>query len=124
MIGGGGWSEDRLVPDLVRSVIAREPLVIRSPRATRPWQHVLDCLGGYLLPGQRLLATPLVPMFGTSAPMGKETVRLSRCSETLLARGHSFAGNWHPVPSRTRRACCNSTAPRRRCISGGARLEP
>ena len=56
VIGGGDWSEDRLIPDLVRSVIAREPLVIRSPRATRPWQHVLDCLSGYLLLGQRLLA--------------------------------------------------------------------
>lgn len=55
VIGGGDWSEDRLIPDLVRSVIAREPLVIRSPRATRPWQHVLDCLSGYLLLGQRLL---------------------------------------------------------------------
>ncbi len=56
VIGGGDWSEDRLIPDLVRSVIAREPLVVRSPRATRPWQHVLDCLSGYLLLGQRLLA--------------------------------------------------------------------
>lgn len=56
VIGGGDWSEDRLIPDLVRSLAAREPLVIRSPRATRPWQHVLDCLSGYLLLGQRLLA--------------------------------------------------------------------
>ncbi|BBZ44562.1 CDP-glucose 4,6-dehydratase [Mycobacterium parmense] len=56
VIGGGDWSEDRLIPDLVRSLIAREPLVIRSPHATRPWQHVLDCLSGYLLLGQRLLA--------------------------------------------------------------------
>ncbi|POX91671.1 CDP-glucose 4,6-dehydratase [Mycobacterium kansasii] len=56
VIGGGDWSEDRLIPDLVRSVVADEPLVIRSPHATRPWQHVLDCLSGYLLLGQRLLA--------------------------------------------------------------------
>jgi CDP-glucose 4,6-dehydratase len=56
VIGGGDWSEDRLIPDLARSVAAREPLVIRSPHATRPWQHVLDCLSGYLLLGQRLLA--------------------------------------------------------------------
>ncbi|VAZ75094.1 CDP-glucose 4,6-dehydratase [Mycobacterium persicum] len=56
VIGGGDWSEDRLIPDLVRSVVAGERLVIRSPRATRPWQHVLDCLSGYLLLGQRLLA--------------------------------------------------------------------
>lgn len=56
VIGGGDWSEDRLIPDLVRSVVAGEPLIIRSPHATRPWQHVLDCLSGYLLLGQRLLA--------------------------------------------------------------------
>lgn len=56
VIGGGDWSEDRLIPDLVRSLVSGEPLVIRSPRATRPWQHVLDCLSGYLLLGQRLLA--------------------------------------------------------------------
>lgn len=57
VIGGGDWSEDRLIPDLVRSVIAGEPLVIRSPQATRPWQHVLDCLSGYLVLGQHLLSS-------------------------------------------------------------------
>ena len=55
VIGGGDWSEDRLIPDLVRSVDKNTPLVIRSPNATRPWQHVLECLAGYLLLGQRLL---------------------------------------------------------------------
>lgn len=55
VIGGGDWSEDRLVPDAVRSLAVGEPLIIRSPRATRPWQHVLDCLSGYLVVGQRLL---------------------------------------------------------------------
>lgn len=56
VIGGGDWSEDRLIPDLVRAVASRQSLEIRSPGATRPWQHVLDCLSGYLLLGQRLLA--------------------------------------------------------------------
>lgn len=56
VIGGGDWSEDRLIPDAVRAIVASEPLIIRSPIATRPWQHVLDCLSGYLLVGQRLLA--------------------------------------------------------------------
>lgn len=55
VIGGGDWSEDRLVPDLVRAVTAGQSLEIRSPQSTRPWQHVLDCLSGYLLLGQRLL---------------------------------------------------------------------
>jgi CDP-glucose 4,6-dehydratase len=55
VIGGGDWAEDRLIPDLVRSISRREPLVIRSPNATRPWQHVLECLSGYLMLGQKLL---------------------------------------------------------------------
>jgi len=55
VIGGGDWSEDRLIPDLVRSVTDNEPLLIRSPHATRPWQHALECLAGYLLLGQRLI---------------------------------------------------------------------
>lgn len=55
VIGGADWSQDRLIPDLVRSLESGESLVIRSPHATRPWQHVLDCLSGYLVLGQRLL---------------------------------------------------------------------
>lgn len=55
VIGGGDWSEDRLIPDLVRAIRGAQPLVIRSPKATRPWQHVLDCLSGYLMLGRRLL---------------------------------------------------------------------
>lgn len=55
VIGGGDWSEDRLIPDLVRATAVGEALVIRSPHATRPWQHVLESLAGYLLLGQKLL---------------------------------------------------------------------
>jgi CDP-glucose 4,6-dehydratase len=55
VIGGGDWSADRLVPDLVRAVQSGCSQEIRSPAATRPWQHVLECLSGYLLLGQRLL---------------------------------------------------------------------
>ena len=55
VIGGGDWSEDRLIPDLVRAVTQQSPLDIRSPNATRPWQHVLESLSGYLLLGQQLL---------------------------------------------------------------------
>jgi CDP-glucose 4,6-dehydratase len=54
VIGGGDWAEDRLVPDLVRSVMRREAMEMRSPHAVRPWQHVLDSLSGYLVLGQRL----------------------------------------------------------------------
>jgi CDP-glucose 4,6-dehydratase len=52
VIGGGDWGEDRLVPDLVRAFQFDKPLLLRNPNATRPWQHVLDCLYGYLLVAQ------------------------------------------------------------------------
>lgn len=55
VIGGGDWSQDRLIPDLVRALGKGETVEIRSPRATRPWQHVLESLSGYLLLGQKLL---------------------------------------------------------------------
>jgi len=56
VIGGGDWSADRLVPDAVRAATLGRPLLVRHPQATRPWQHVLDALHGYLLLGARLLA--------------------------------------------------------------------
>lgn len=58
VIGGGDWAQDRLLPDAVRCLIAQTPLIVRSPQATRPWQHVLEPLGGYLLLAQHLYETP------------------------------------------------------------------
>jgi CDP-glucose 4,6-dehydratase len=55
VIGGGDWSQDRLVPDLARALASGTTLEIRSPRATRPWLHVLEPLAGYLNLGERLL---------------------------------------------------------------------
>jgi CDP-glucose 4,6-dehydratase len=48
VIGGGDWAKDRLIPDLVKSYSHNESAVIRNPDSVRPWQHVLDCLNGYL----------------------------------------------------------------------------
>lgn len=48
VIGGGDWASDRLVPDIVRSVLNNKKLIIRNPKATRPWQHVLEPVSGYL----------------------------------------------------------------------------
>jgi CDP-glucose 4,6-dehydratase len=55
VIGGGDWAVDRLVPDAVRAFASGQTLKIRKPSATRPWQHVLDPLNGYLMLGERLL---------------------------------------------------------------------
>ncbi len=54
VIGGGDWSKDRLVPDFVRSIVAREPLTLRYPNAVRPWQHVLEPISGYLFLASKL----------------------------------------------------------------------
>lgn len=56
VIGGGDWAENRLVPDIVRALIAGVDVEIRSTRSVRPWQHVLDALGGYVLLAGHLLA--------------------------------------------------------------------
>ncbi len=56
VIGGGDWAADRIVPDCARAWIARKPVEIRSPYATRPWQHVLEPLSGYLWLGAKLFA--------------------------------------------------------------------
>lgn len=58
VIGGGDWSADRIVPDCIRSLGAGIPIDLRNPQATRPWQHVLDCLSGYLWLGARIADAP------------------------------------------------------------------
>jgi CDP-glucose 4,6-dehydratase len=55
VIGGGDWSEDRLIPDLIRGCISGKPIQIRSPQAIRPWQHVLEPLAGYIALAEHLM---------------------------------------------------------------------
>lgn len=54
VIGGGDWATDRLIPDCIRALLKEEKILIRNPRAIRPWQHVLEPLSGYLLLAKRL----------------------------------------------------------------------
>ncbi len=58
VIGGGDWSENRLIPDTVNSIINQETIKIRNPNFNRPWQHVLEPLYGYLLLGEKLFTKP------------------------------------------------------------------
>lgn len=58
VIGGGDWSVDRILPDAVRAWSTGQPLVVRNPRATRPWQHVLEPLAGYLCLAEYIFAQP------------------------------------------------------------------
>jgi len=58
VIGGGDWSDDRLIPDILRAFERKEAVIIRNPKSTRPWQHVLEPLSGYLVLAQKLYEEP------------------------------------------------------------------
>ena len=58
VIGGGDWSKDRLIPDIIRSFSASEPVIIRNPAAIRPWQYILDVLHGYMVLAENLYKDP------------------------------------------------------------------
>jgi CDP-glucose 4,6-dehydratase len=89
VIGGGDWGADRLLPDLMRAFSAGERVRLRNPAATRPWQHVLDPLAGYLMLAERLSSDPAgfaeAWNFGP-APKGSVTV------ETVANRAASLWG--------------------------------
>jgi CDP-glucose 4,6-dehydratase len=68
VIGGGDWSADRLIPDLVRGFLAGEPVRIRRPHAIRPWQHVMEPLHGYIRLAEQLLTHD--PKFATAYNFG------------------------------------------------------
>ena len=61
VIGGGDWAEDRIVPDAIRALAHGQPVPVRNPMATRPWQHVLEPLSGYLRLAQALACDPKPP---------------------------------------------------------------
>ncbi|MSU62678.1 MAG: CDP-glucose 4,6-dehydratase [Pedosphaera sp.] len=98
VIGGGDYAEDRIVPDCVRALIEKRGIVVRNPASTRPWQHVLDCLSGYLLLGARLaLAEKTTPLasafnFGPGACANRPVGDL--VEEFLKA----WPGQWQHVP--------------------------
>ena len=58
VVGGGDWAADRIVPDAMRAFIQNRPVMVRNPRATRPWQHVLEPLAGYIVLCQQLIQAP------------------------------------------------------------------
>ena len=111
VIGGGDWSEDRLLPDVVRAIAEGSTLEIRSPQATRPWQHVLEPLSAYLLLGQKLLEGRGECEGGWNfGPLQRTTARWPKSSSVCASCGPDWRGNKHSNPSHTRRTCFISTA--------------
>lgn len=98
VVGGGDWSEDRLVPDVVRALSAGRPVALRYPASVRPWQHVLEPLRGYLMLGERLLTRPeTAPPALNFGPDHRSTLTVA---EMVGILGAVFAGaaGWEQAP--------------------------
>ena len=94
VIGGGDWAADRLIPDLVRATSSDASLAVRFPAATRPWQHVLECVAGYLMLGTRLLAGERAFADAWNfGPDGVETLTVSTLLERM--KQHLPRARWH-----------------------------
>ena len=72
VIGGGDYAQDRIVPDCVRALIEKKPILVRNPSAIRPWQHVLECLSGYLWLAARLSQEPKTSRLAGAFNFGPE----------------------------------------------------
>jgi CDP-glucose 4,6-dehydratase len=104
VIGGGDWAEDRIVPDCVRSLQRGEPIRVRNPQATRPWQHVLEPLSGYLALGAALdqaarepdlsRLTRLTGAFNFGPPLGSNRPVRDLVAEAL----RHWPGTWAAQP--------------------------
>jgi len=118
VIGGGDWAADRLVPDCIRAMAEGRPVVIRNPQAVRPWQHVLEPLGGYLLLAERLLADGEAYAeawnFGPDAADALPVSALVDRVVALWGQGASWVHDEadHPPEAQTLRLDCGKAAGR------------
>jgi len=86
VIGGGDWALDRIIPDCIRAIEAGEPIRLRNPGATRPWQHVLEPIAGYLLLAARLYEEP--QRWGGSwnfGPSANEALTVQNVAEVIIS---------------------------------------
>jgi CDP-glucose 4,6-dehydratase len=95
VIGGGDWGRDRLIPDIVRAVQAGIPVRLRDPDAVRPWQHVLNPLGGYLLLVEHLWRSPSVARAWNFGPAPQDARPVSWIVQRLAALWDG-ALSWEP----------------------------
>ena len=100
VIGGGDWSEDRLIPDIVRALCNKEEIIIRNPNAVRPWQHVMECILGYLQLGARLSENPVKFAEGWNfGPDNNSTMSVEQILvESLKLWGN---GNYKIIPDKS-----------------------
>lgn len=95
VVGGGDWSEDRLVPDLTRAIGEGRQMVLRNPGALRPWQHVLELLRGYLILGHGLLAGDPVEGSWNFGPGPENEITVADLAHRFM---HAWGGQAAFVP--------------------------
>jgi CDP-glucose 4,6-dehydratase len=108
VIGGGDWARDRIVPDIVRAVRRGEPIAVRNKQATRPWQHVLEPLSGYLMLAAamdqpKLFGRPSAKDFCAAINFGPSLLSNRIVAELVEETLKHLPGRWED--------CCDSTAP-------------
>lgn len=99
IIGGGDWAEDRMIPDAMRALAAGEPIPVRSPEATRPWQHVLEPLGGYLLLAEKLSSGGQA--YASAFNFGPALEANRKVSELIEAALGYWPGSWKDLSDPT-----------------------
>lgn len=115
VIGGGDWSEDRLVPDCMRAFQRGEPVLLRNPHSLRPWQHVLDPLSGYLLAAEQILSGKTVVAgynFGPPAAPIYRVEEVVAAAARQWGRGAAWALDARPSPPESRLLLLDSTLAR------------
>lgn len=91
VIGGGDWAEDRIIPDIVRALLKGEDIVVRNPNSTRPWQHVLEPLSGYLLLAEKMAEAK---DYATSFNFGPHLESNKSVQDLVELALEIWPGNW------------------------------
>lgn len=96
VIGGGDWCDNRIIPDCIRSIQKKQEIEVRSPQSVRPWQHVLEPVGGYLYLGVKMMEDPV--SYSEAWNFGPEQENIITVSELVTKLIKSFdKGSWKDV---------------------------
>jgi len=112
VIGGGDWAKDRIVPDAIRSWQRGETLLVRNPSSVRPWQHVLDSLGGYLILAEKLWKNPRLSgayNFGPNSSDRKTVRELIQQTKSFSEKGRVVWGSSKIGPAEARVLALNNS---------------
>jgi len=106
VIGGGDWARDRLIPDILHACLNKETVILRNPDSTRPWQHVLEPLSGYLLLAEKLYVSPDQYAEGWNFGPNEEDVKPVRWITDFIFKLWEHSGTWqqdkYPQPHEAR----------------------